>query len=34
MLRYKGVAFTRLDLPNMSHKAILPLMRYPARPSR
>jgi glutathione S-transferase len=28
MLRYKGVEFTRLDLPNMSHKLILPLMRY------
>jgi glutathione S-transferase len=28
MLRYKGVEFTRLDLPNMSHKVILPLMRY------
>jgi glutathione S-transferase len=28
MLRYKGVQFTRLDLPNMSHKLILPLMRY------
>jgi len=28
MLRYKGVEFTRMDLPNMSHKAILPLLRY------
>jgi glutathione S-transferase len=28
MLRYKGVEFTRLDLPNMSHKFILPLLRY------
>ena len=28
MLRYKGVEFTRLDLPNMTHKAILPLLRY------
>jgi glutathione S-transferase len=28
MLAYKGVEFTRLDLPNMSHKVILPLMRY------
>jgi glutathione S-transferase len=28
MLRYKGVEFTRFDLPNMTHKAILPLMRY------
>ena len=28
MLRYKGIEFSRLDLPNMSHKAILPLLRY------
>src|SRR3954471_18157642 len=28
MLRYKGVEFSRMDLPNMSHKAILPLLRY------
>ena len=28
MLRYKGVEFSRFDLPNMTHKAILPLMRY------
>jgi glutathione S-transferase len=28
MLRFKGVEFTRTDLPNMSHKAILPLLRY------
>ena len=28
MLRYKGVEFSRMDLPNMTHKAILPLMRY------
>jgi glutathione S-transferase len=28
MLRYKGVEFSRLDLPNMSHRAILPLLRY------
>src|ERR1700754_4905642 len=28
MLRYKGVEFTRFDLPNMTHKAILPLLRY------
>ena len=28
MLRYKGIEFTRLDLPNMTHKAILPLLRY------
>jgi glutathione S-transferase len=28
MLRYKGIEYTRLDLPNMTHKAIMPLMRY------
>ena len=28
MLRFKGVEFTRVDLPNMTHKLILPLMRY------
>jgi glutathione S-transferase len=28
MLRHKGVTFTRLDLPNMTHKALLPLLRY------
>jgi glutathione S-transferase len=28
MLRYKGIEFTRLDLPNMSHKAMLPLLRH------
>jgi len=28
MLRFKGVEFTRVDLPNMTHKVILPLMRY------
>ena len=28
MLRYKGIEFSRFDLPNMTHKAILPLMRY------
>ena len=28
MLRHKGIEFTRLDLPNMSHKAMLPLLRY------
>jgi glutathione S-transferase len=28
MLRSKGVEFTRLDLPNMSHKAMLPLLRH------
>jgi glutathione S-transferase len=28
MLRYKGVEFTRVDLPNMTHKALLPLLRH------
>ncbi len=28
MLRYKGIEFSRFDLPNITHKAILPLMRY------
>ena len=28
MLRYKGIEFTRLDLPNMTHKLMLPLLRY------
>jgi glutathione S-transferase len=28
MLGYKGVSFERLDLPNMSHKAMLPLLRH------
>ena len=28
MLRYKGIEFTRLDLPNMTHKALLPLLRH------
>jgi glutathione S-transferase len=28
MLRYKGVAFSRFDLPNMTHKVLLPLLRY------
>jgi glutathione S-transferase len=28
MLRYKGIDFTRLDLPNMTHKLMLPLLRY------
>jgi glutathione S-transferase len=28
MFRYKGVEFTRLDLPNMTHKLLLPLLRY------
>jgi glutathione S-transferase len=30
MLRHKGVPYTRYDLPNMSHRAILPLLRYRA----
>jgi glutathione S-transferase len=30
MLRHKGIEYTRFDLPNMSHKYILPLMRYRA----
>lgn len=28
MLRHKGVQYTRVDLPNMTHKALLPLLRY------
>jgi glutathione S-transferase len=28
MLRFKGIEYTRTDLPNMTHKAILPLLRY------
>lgn len=28
MLRHKGVEYTRLDLPNMTHKLMLPLLRY------
>jgi glutathione S-transferase len=28
MLRHKGIPYTRYDLPNMSHRAILPLLRY------
>ncbi|HEY1597703.1 MAG TPA: glutathione S-transferase N-terminal domain-containing protein [Thermoleophilaceae bacterium] len=28
MLRHKGVPYTRYDLPNISHRAILPLLRY------
>ena len=28
MLRHKGIEFTRMDLPNITHRAILPLMRY------
>ena len=28
MLRHKGIEYTRVDLPNITHRAILPLMRY------
>jgi glutathione S-transferase len=28
MLRHKGVEYTRLDLPNMTHKALVPLLGY------
>jgi glutathione S-transferase len=28
MLRHKGVPYERLDLPNITHRVILPLMRY------
>jgi glutathione S-transferase len=28
MLRHKGIPYTRIDLPNMTHKAILPLLRF------
>jgi glutathione S-transferase len=28
MLRHKGIEYTRFDLPNMTHKAIVPLLRY------
>jgi glutathione S-transferase len=28
MLRHKGIAYERTDLPNITHKAILPLLRY------
>lgn len=28
MLRHKGVEYTRLDLPNMTHKVMLPLLRF------
>jgi glutathione S-transferase len=28
MLRYKGIPYARHDLPNMSHRAILPLLRF------
>ena len=28
MLRHKGVEFTRLDLPNMTHKVLLPVLGF------
>jgi glutathione S-transferase len=28
MLAYKGIPYSRFDLPNMSHKFILPLLRF------
>jgi glutathione S-transferase len=28
MLRHKGIEYSRLDLPNITHRVILPLMRY------
>jgi glutathione S-transferase len=28
MLRYKGIPYTRHDLPNMTHRAVLPLLRF------
>lgn len=28
MLRHKGIAYRRFDLPNMTHRFILPLLRY------
>lgn len=28
LLRHKGVEYTRLDLPNMTHKLLLPLLRH------
>ena len=28
MLRYKGVPYERLDLPNITHRVLLPLLRY------
>jgi glutathione S-transferase len=30
MLRHKGIPYTRYDLPNISHRAILPLLGYRA----
>jgi glutathione S-transferase len=31
MLRYKGLAYVRSDLPNQLHKLVLPLLGYPRR---
>ena len=28
MLRHKGIEYSRMDLPNITHRVILPLMRY------
>jgi glutathione S-transferase len=28
MLRHKGIPYTRMDLPNMTHRVLLPLLRY------
>jgi glutathione S-transferase len=30
MLRHKGIPYTRYDLPNITHRALLPLLRYRA----
>ena len=32
MLRYKGVEYTRMDLPNMTHKAMCRCCAIAARP--
>ena len=34
MLRYKGIEYTRLDLPNMSHKRCCRCCATAVRPSR
>ena len=31
MLRHKGIAYTRRDLPSMSQRLLLPLLRWPER---
>ncbi len=31
MLQHKGVAYTRRDLPNMTQRVVLPLLRFPAK---